>query len=73
MYTQAGVLPLEAHREMGKDGKGVQTHVSRTDRDSLMNHVHARDDHTHLPRPLEAQDVCLLGERTQHQPPEDGT
>lgn len=53
--TPAGDLPLEAHAEvgmMGKDWGGAETHITGPDRDSLVNHVHAWDNHTHLPWPL---------------------
>lgn len=35
-------------------GKCLETHIAGTDTDSLMNHVHAGDNHTHFPRSLEA-------------------
>lgn len=34
---------------MGKDWGGAETHIAGSDRDSLVNHVHAWDNHTHLP------------------------
>lgn len=49
-----------------------ETHVAGPDTDSLVNHVHAWDDHSHLPRPLKTQDVRLLRNREQR-PPEDWT
>lgn len=51
----AGDLPSEAHAEvgmMGKDWGGAETHIAGPDRDSLVNHVHAWNNHTHLPWPL---------------------
>lgn len=51
----AGVLSLEVPVEAGMMGKGwgsVETHIAGPDTDSLVNHVHAWDNHTHLPWPL---------------------
>lgn len=55
IYTPAGALPLGARVKTGMRGKrvGVETHVAGPDGDSLVNHVHAWDNHTHLPWPLE--------------------
>lgn len=53
-HKPATVLSTEVHAEAGMMGKGwAETHVSGPDGDSLMNHVHAWDNHTHLPWPLE--------------------